>query len=110
MKKIKALIVSDSMNMGGLENQLMYLLRNADKDRFQIDYVCRNPNAYYRKEIEELGGGFYTVPKMRWEKPQEYCRALYQVMRDGEYEVGLSNEHVHSGCVVRNPYKALISK
>ena len=32
MEKIKVLVVTATMNAGGLENQLMHLLRNADKE------------------------------------------------------------------------------
>ena len=39
MKKVKVLVKADTMNMGGLENQLMHLLRKSDKNQFQIDFV-----------------------------------------------------------------------
>lgn len=37
-KRIKILIISGDMDVGGIQNQLMHLLRNADKKRFQIDF------------------------------------------------------------------------
>ena len=39
MKKTKVLIITGTMNMGGIENQLMHLLRNADPKEFQIDFT-----------------------------------------------------------------------
>ena len=36
MKKLHVLIIASAMNLGGIENQLMHLLRRADKARFQI--------------------------------------------------------------------------
>lgn len=101
MKKVKVLVKADTMNMGGLENQLMHLLRKSDKNQFQIDFVCGNPNAYYRDEIEALGGKFYAIPRMNWRWPFPYCKALYQIMKDGNYDVVHSNELFHSGIVMK---------
>ena len=44
MEKIKVLVVTATMNAGGLENQLMHLLRNADKEKFQksIDFIIEH--------------------------------------------------------------------
>ena len=39
MRPIKVLIITGAMDVGGIENQLMHLLRNADKERFQIDFT-----------------------------------------------------------------------
>ena len=41
MEKIRILIVAGAMDVGGIENQLMHLLRNADKHKFQIDFTDR---------------------------------------------------------------------
>ena len=43
MKKIKVLVLTGAMDVGGIENQLMHLLRNADKDKFQIDFTSTMP-------------------------------------------------------------------
>ena len=37
MGKIRVLIIAGNMGVGGIENQMMHLLRNADKNKFQID-------------------------------------------------------------------------
>lgn len=36
---IKVLIITGAMDVGGIENQLMHLLRNADREKFQIDFT-----------------------------------------------------------------------
>ena len=46
MEKIKILVVTATMNAGGLENQLMHLLRNADKEQFQIDFSSKVADSY----------------------------------------------------------------
>ena len=43
MKKIKVLIIAGTMGVGGIENQMMHLLRNADKEKFQIDFTSTIP-------------------------------------------------------------------
>ncbi len=101
MKKVRVLVKADTMNMGGLENQLMHLLRKSDKNQFQIDFACGDPNAYYRDEIEALGGKFYAIPRMSWRWSFPYCKTLYQIMKDGNYDVVHSNELFHSGIVMK---------
>lgn len=100
MNKKKVLIVASNMDMGGIENQLMHLLRQADKEKFQIDFTSKNPDAYYRSEIEELGGKFILIPHMSHVNPLPYCWTLYRIMKDGEYDIVHSHELFHSGIVL----------
>lgn len=106
MKKIKILMVAGAMHVGGIENQLMHFVRNADKEKFQIDFTSTMPDAFYRKEIEMLGGNFILIPRMNWKKPIEYCIALLKVMREGQYDVVHSHELFHSGITLYLAYKA----
>lgn len=100
MRKIKVLIIAGAMGVGGIENQLMHLLRNADKEKFQIDFTSTDPNAYYRGEIEALGGRFLLIPPMCHTNPLPYCKALYRIMKDGQYDIVHSHELFHSGIVL----------
>ncbi len=100
MKTIKILIITGTMHMGGIENQLMHLLRNADKERFQIDFTSTMPDAYYREEIETLGGTFHLIPEMRHSNPFPYLSRLYHIMKDGQYDIVHSHELFHSGIVL----------
>ena len=88
------------MHVGGIENQLMHLLRNADKDAFQIDFTSTMPDAFYRREIEELGGKFLLIPEMSHKNPLPYCRSLFRIMKDGHYDIVHSHELFHSGIVL----------
>lgn len=100
MKKIKVLIVAGPLNLGGIENQLMHLMRNIDRNTFQIDFTSTNPNSCYRQEIESLGGKFYPIPRMSRINPFPYCRILKQIMEKERYDVVHSHELFHSGIVV----------
>lgn len=100
MRKINVLIVAGDMHVGGIENQLMHLLRNADKKQFQIDFTSKRQNAYYRNEIETLGGKFIQIPSMSHRNPLPYLKAIYWIMKNGQYDVVHSHELFHSGIVL----------
>lgn len=100
MKKNRVLVITGTMHVGGIENQLMHLLRNADKDAFQIDFTSTMPDAFYRREIEELGGKFLLIPEMSHKNPLPYCRSLFRIMKDGHYDIVHSHELFHSGIVL----------
>lgn len=97
MKRIRILMVPGAMSAGGLQNQLMHLLRNSDKARFQIDFTSTNSDDFYREEIESLGGSIHVIPPMNWKRPVPYCRAMMKIMREGQYDVVHSHELFHSG-------------
>lgn len=97
MKKLKVLMVAGDMHVGGIENQLMHLARNADRSQFQIDFTSTRPDAFYREEIESLGGRFLLIPHMSLRRPWVYCAALRKVMEEGGYDVVHSHELFHSG-------------
>lgn len=100
MIKLKILMVAGNMHVGGIENQLMHLVRNADKEKFQFDFTSNMPNAFYKNEIEELGGRFILIPEMNWKNPLPYCKTLYRVMKSGQYDVVHAHELFHSGITV----------
>lgn len=106
MDKIKVLIVTATMNAGGLENQLMHLLRNADKEKFQIDFTSKVKESYYRNEIEALGAKYYVLPEMNRRNMFSYFRTMIRIMKDGKYDVVHSNELFHSGIVLLAAYFA----
>lgn len=106
MKKIKVLIVAGTMNSGGVENQLMHLIRNSDKNKIQIDFTSTIEDGFYRSEIECLGGKYILIPLMSWKNPGVYCKALIKVMKDGQYDIVHTNELFHSGIVAWAAHKA----
>lgn len=100
MRKIKVLIVAGAMDVGGIENQLMHLLRNADRARFQIDFTTTMDRPFYREEIEALGGKCYHIPETEGRHFLRQCRAVYRVMKEGQYDIVHSHELFHSGMVL----------
>ena len=100
MKKIKVLIIAGAMNVGGIENQLMHLLRQADKNQFRIDFTTTEEHPFYRDEMLALGAQCIRIPKTEGVHFLRYCRALYRVMRKGKYDIVHSHELFHSGMVL----------
>lgn len=100
MEKIRVLIITGTMNVGGIENQLMHLLRNADKNKFQIDFTTTEDHPFYQDEIEALGGKCIHIPATEGRHFLRQCKALYRVMKNGQYDVVHSHELFHSGMVL----------
>lgn len=100
MHKIKILIIAGAMDVGGIENQLMHLLRNADRERFQIDFTTTMDNPFCRDEIEALGGKCIHIPATEGRHFLRQCRAVYRVMKEGQYDIVHSHELFHSGMVL----------
>lgn len=100
MDKIKVLVVAGTMNVGGIENQLMHLLRQADKDKFQIEFTSTQDKPFYKEEIESLGSKCIKIPCTDGIHLLRYCRALYRVMKEGKYDIVHSHELFHSGIVL----------
>lgn len=94
------LIVAGSMDVGGIENQLMHLLRNADKRKFRIDFTTTMEHPFYQDEIEALGGKCIFIPATQGRHFFRQCKALYHVMKDGQYDIIHSHELFHSGMVL----------
>lgn len=88
------------MNVGGIENQLMHLLRRADKERFQIDFTTTAKHPFYQDEMEALGGTCIHIRGTEGKYLLRYCRDLYRVMREGRYDIVHSHELFHSGLVL----------
>ena len=101
MGKIKVLILAGEMDIGGIENQLMHLLRCADKDVFQIDFTSTvDYKLFYQDEMESLGAKCIRIPPTEGIHFLRYCNELYKVLREGDYDIVHSHELFHSGMVL----------
>lgn len=58
----RVLQVVPNMNSGGIENLLMNIYRNIDREQIQFDFLVHyEKECYFDKEIEELGGQIYRL-------------------------------------------------
>jgi glycosyltransferase involved in cell wall biosynthesis len=89
-----------TMNPGGVETWLMHVLRNIDRERFQLD-ICTfgNQPGMYAPDVEKLGGRILRCPKDA--NLVSFSRRFRQILRDGKYEVLHSHVHLFSGALLR---------
>lgn len=62
--KIRVLHMIGSLGIGGSQAFVMNLYRKMDRNQIQFDFIADSrDNAYYAREIEELGGKIFYFPK-----------------------------------------------
>jgi glycosyltransferase involved in cell wall biosynthesis len=92
------------MDRGGIETWLMHILRNADRTRYQMDFLAyaTQPCAY-DEEIAALGSRLFHGPHIR--QPRAYADNLRRVLRQqGPYDVLHSHFHFHNGYVLKTAH------
>ena len=99
-KSIRILHVVGGMNRGGLETWLMHVLRNIDRDRFQMDFVVHTEKPCpYDDEARVLGSKI--IPCLSPSKPWLYGRNFKRILREyGPYDIVHSHVHHFSGYVL----------
>ena len=61
---LRVLHIIGSLNIGGSQAMIMNLYRNMDRDKVQFDFIVDHPKEiYYEKEIKQLGGKIYVMPR-----------------------------------------------
>lgn len=83
MKKVAQMLYMFSM--GGVENFLMNMYRNVDRNEYQFDFILQvDYEGYFEKEIESMGAKIFRIP--RFEKhPIKHIVALYRILKNGNY-------------------------
>ena len=65
MKRIRVLQVVSRMNQGGIENFIMNVYRNIDRDKVQFDFLVHHKDkSFFDDEIKRLGGNIYYFSVM----------------------------------------------
>lgn len=63
---VRILHVLGALEMGGAESRIMDLYRSIDREKMQFDFMIHTTKeCYFNKEIRELGGNIYCVPRFR---------------------------------------------
>jgi glycosyltransferase involved in cell wall biosynthesis len=100
-RKIRILHVVGGMNRGGIETWLMHVLRQLDRDRFQMDFMVHvaHPCAY-DDEIRQLGS--QIIPCLSPAHPLRYATNFHRLLREqGSYDIIHSHVHHFSGYVLK---------
>lgn len=65
------------MDRGGIENFVMNLYRNIDRERVQFDFLCHyGKEAAFNDEIRSMGGNIYEMPAIRSENKIYYWKVF----------------------------------
>lgn len=76
-ENIRILHVLGNTNLGGAESRIMDLYRHMDRKRVQFDFLVHTgQEGHFDKEIRELGGHIYRVPRFRIYNYFSYVKAL----------------------------------
>lgn len=86
---IKVLMIVHEMNRGGIENFIMNLYRNIDRNKINFDFVEHtNKKCAFDDEIESLGGKIYRCPDYRVINHFEYSKWWNSFFKEhNEYKV-----------------------
>lgn len=88
-KPIRVLHIVGIMNMGGIENLLMNIYRNIDREEIQFDFlVTREEKGIFDDEIKSLGGNIYNIPHMSSVGVLKYKKILFEFFKEHkEFEI-----------------------
>ena len=88
-KPIRVLQIVGRMDRGGIENFVMSVYRNIDREKVQFDFLAHyGREAAFNDEIRAMGGRIYEMPAIRDEKHVyywkvfSYIRALNRFFRE----------------------------
>jgi glycosyltransferase involved in cell wall biosynthesis len=99
---VRILHVVGGMNPGGIETWLMHILRNIDRQQFQIDFLVHTTEACaYDEEILALGSRIIacTSPSLKW---WIYNTNFSRILKhNGNYDIVHSHVHHFSGYILR---------
>lgn len=89
MFPIRVLHILHSMNRGGAENSIMNYYRHIDREKVQFDFLLTEQNeCQFEKEIIDLGGRIYRVPRLIKNKPFPYLSSVRSFLKHHpEYKV-----------------------
>ena len=98
--QIRILHVVGGMVRAGTETWLMHILRNIDRDAFQMDFLVHtNEECDYDAEIRALGSK--VIPCLDTSEPWIYARNFSQILSENEpYDIVHSHVHHFSGFVL----------
>jgi Glycosyltransferase len=95
MEQIRILQIIDELNLGGSEMMVMNLYRNINRNLFQFDFLInRKEEVFFQKEIEQLGGRVYYIPKLNINNIFKYKKYWDEFYRKHPYRI--VHSHVRS--------------
>lgn len=103
VEPIRILQITGGMNMGGIENFIMNIYRNIDRNRVQFDFLIhQEKKQIFEDEIVALGGRVYRIPSLGKVGHFKYIKGLREFFNNHkEYKVVHSHYNTISGVILR---------
>lgn len=86
----RVLMVLASVNIGGgVQNKIMDIYRNIDRNRVQYDFFVHTneKNDSYEEEINSLGGNVYYLGRVKEIGIFNYLKGFYKLLKKNKYKV-----------------------
>lgn len=84
---IKILYYGMGYNAGGIENYLLRIAQNLNKEKFSIGFINeQGNNLCYKRELEELGADLYPVTP-RWVNPIKNKKEIKQLFTQNRFDI-----------------------
>ncbi len=100
---IRILHVLGGTNLGGAESRIMDLYRHMDRNKVQFDFLVHtDQEGYFDKEIKELGGQIFCVPRFRIYNYFSYKKAVRAFFRE-HHEFRAVQGHITSTASIYLP-------
>ncbi|MGN1181342.1 MAG: glycosyltransferase family 1 protein [Suilimivivens sp.] len=105
---IRILHVLGTTDLGGAESRIMDLYRHIDRDRVQFDFLVHSDNVHsekeghFDKEIKELGGRIFRVPRFRIYNYFSYRKAFKTFFKE-HHEFKMVQGHITSSAAIYLP-------
>lgn len=100
---IRVLHVLGNTQLGGAESRTMDLYRHMDRERVQFDFLVHtDQEGYFDREITELGGRIFRIPRFRMYNYPAYRRALRAFFRE-HHEFAAVQGHITSTAAIYLP-------
>lgn len=97
MEKIRILHVVSNMQQGGIENFIMNIYRNIDRDLIQFDFMVHYKSKFYfDDEIEQLGGKIYRLSFMEDKNIFKYLKDLDSFFKENSSKYDIVHAHMGS--------------
>jgi glycosyltransferase involved in cell wall biosynthesis len=86
MSKVRLLIITDEMEVGGTQRQISHLLKNINRDVFECDLVYFRNDSFLVTELEDAGINVTKIDKKNKIDPGFTLRLLSKIT-NGSYDI-----------------------
>ncbi|RCW53388.1 glycosyltransferase family 1 protein [Halanaerobium sp. ST460_2HS_T2] len=96
-KPVRVLHIVSVMDHGGIENLLMNIYRNMDKEKVQFDFlVTRKDKGIFDEEIKKMGGKIYNISHISQKGYFKYRKKVDEFFKEKKDEYKIIHCHMNT--------------